>query len=225
MKKKLSTPRRIRDTDRTIAALKKATIEQLISNGFSGLSIIPIVKKAGVSQGALFYHFTSKDELIAEAFKDILEEFATRMRQISTRFRKGIIDQDAFVTEIGEAFSSDLFIGCMEMSLGIRSDQFLSSSVDGAIQKWRTALQDFWMQTFDLPGASEEEAIVHWAMASNTLRGHGFTRSFGMESLATDRLQRGFAKIYLREARMRPLNPDIVLSLKASTTKTDGEIQ
>lgn len=216
---------RTRNSDRTIALLKQATIEQLISNGFSGLSIIPIIKKAGVSRGALFHHFASKDDLIAAAFEDLLEEFADRMNKISIRLREGKIGQEAFVAEIGEAFASDLFIACMEMSLGIRSEHFLSDSVEGAIRKWRAALQTFWTETFDLPGLSEEEAVTHWAMASNTLRGHGFTTSFGLESQATDHLHTGFAKIYLRDARMRPLTSDSVLSFEASKTTTQGEKQ
>lgn len=205
MAKKTEAPARIRDSDRTIALLKQATIEQLISNGFSGLSVVPIIKKAGVSRGALFHHFASKDDLVAAAFEDLLEEFAERLRQVSIRLRCGAIDQEAFIKEIGEAFASDLFIACMEMSLGIRSEHFLSESVEGAIHKWRAALQNFWMQTFELPDLSEKEAVIHWAMASNALRGHGFTTSFGFESQARDHLHNGFAKIFLRDARVRPL--------------------
>ncbi len=225
MIKKTDAPSRIRDADRTIALLKQATIEQLISNGFSGLSIIPIIKKAGVSRGALFHHFASKDELIAAAFEDLLEEFANRMRDISIRYRNGAIDQDGFVREIGEAFASDLFIACMEMSLGIRSGHFLSETVEGAILRWRASLLAFWMETFELPGLSDEQQEIHWAMASNTLRGHGFTTSFGREEQASAQLQKGFAHIFLRDARMRPLTDDSVLSFDASQSNNKGENQ
>ncbi len=223
MNKKTVATSRVRDSDRTIALLKQATIEQLISNGFSGLSIIPIIKKAGVSRGALFHHFASKDDLIAAAFEDLLGEFAGRLQQISQRLRTGLIDQKGFVEEIGEAFASDHFIACMEMSFGIRSGHVLSDDVEGAIRKWRSALQDFWMQTFDLPDLSQEVAVTHWAMASNTLRGHGFTTSFGEKTQATEHLTNGFARTFLRGARMRPLAEGEVLSFQASNTTKQGE--
>lgn len=223
MARESKTPSRIRDADRTVSLLKQATIEQLISNGFSGLSIIPILNKAGVSRGALFHHFPSKDDLVAAAFEDLLQDFADRLNDISRRLRQGTINQDVFVTEVGEAFASDLFIACMEMSLGMRSEHSLSESVQGAILKWRAALLSFWTQTFELPGMPMAEQETHWAMASNTLRGHGFTTSFGQEDLARNHLQKGFAKIFLEAALLRPLTDDGVLPFQANDDTNQGE--
>ncbi|MFK8081393.1 MAG: TetR/AcrR family transcriptional regulator [Granulosicoccus sp.] len=211
---------RVRDADRTISLLKQATIEQLISNGFAGLSIIPILKKAGVSRGALFHHFESKDKLIAAAFDDILKEFASRMHEISHRLRNGNINQEEFVSQIGDAFASDLFIASMEMSLGIRAEHSLSEAVNDAIANWRMELLAFWTNTFDIPGLTPAEQTTHWAIASNALRGHGFTTSFGLEASAIEHMQSGFYKIFLKGVTVKPPSINEVLPFRTPSKTT-----
>jgi AcrR family transcriptional regulator len=207
---------RIRDAERTVALLKQATIDQLISSGFAGLSILPIINKAGVSRGALFHHFPTKDHLIAAAFEDLLVDFARQLHEIGADLRAGKISLDEFVIRVSDTIASDMFIGCMEIALGIRSELTLSSLVEEAIAAWRQSLFDFWHNTFELPGSDPEECATHWAMASNVLRGHAFTTSFGVAPQARDRLYRGFPKLFLQDAVIRPDSPRVI-HLNSST--------
>lgn len=43
-------------------------LELFVEKGFDGTSIASIVKYSGVSNGAMYHHFTSKEELINEVF-------------------------------------------------------------------------------------------------------------------------------------------------------------
>ncbi len=205
---------RIRDSGKTVAALKRAAIDQLVSNGFARLSIASLLKKAGVSKGALFHHFDSKDALIAAAFEDVLADFANCLARISHRLRSGEIDQDAFVAETAAAFASDLFIATMELSLGMRVEEFLSEATKDAIVIWRDNLSRFWTDTFDLPGLSPSEQETHWAIASNTLRGYGYTNSFGHQDVATRHMQQGFAQFFLTGAVVKPCATSDVIILQ-----------
>jgi AcrR family transcriptional regulator len=47
--------------------LLEATIECLADQGYAGTSTTEVVKRAGVSRGALAHHFSNKAELVAEA--------------------------------------------------------------------------------------------------------------------------------------------------------------
>ena len=201
---------RTRDSERTIALLKQATVDQLISSGYAGLSVLPILKKAGLSRGALFHHFPTKDHLVAAAFEDLLVEFAAQMHEIATDLRTGRASLDEFVVRTSETIASDLFIGCMEIALGMRSELALSSLVEPAIAEWRKALFEFWDRTFDLPGYSDEERATHWAMASNVLRGYAFSSSFGMAPQAKEQLYQGFPKLFLKDAVVRSEDSSVV---------------
>ena len=207
MKNQSAPTASIRDSEKTIAALKRAAIDQLILNGFSGLSIAPLLKKAGMSKGALFHHFAGKDALLAAAFEDVLAEFTNCLRGISQRLRTGEIDRETFVAETAAAFASDLFIATMEMSLGMRVEESLSEATQDAIALWRKNLLRFWTDTFDLPHLSPEAQETHWAIASNTLRGYGFTSSFGHQDVAAQHMQQGFAQFFLATAKVKPATP------------------
>ena len=52
---------------RTRKALLKATLASLAENGYAGTSTTDVVKRAGLSRGALAHHFPSKAQLVAEA--------------------------------------------------------------------------------------------------------------------------------------------------------------
>lgn len=223
MSEKNNTTTRTRDAGKTIAILKKALISQLISSGFAGLSLAPLLKKAGVSKGALFHHFPSKDALVAAAFEDVLAEFSVCLHQISHKLRSGQIDREEFVAQTAQAFASDLFIATMEMSLGMRVEDYLSEAVKDAIVTWRKDLLRFWTETFDLPGLSEDQQEVHWAIASNTLRGYGFTNSFGHQEVATAHMQQGFAQFFLDVAVLKPATEADVIFLENPTDPNSGE--
>ncbi len=201
---------RIRDAERTIALLKKATMEQLISNGFAGLSVAPIIERAGVSRGALFHHYPTKDHLVAAAFGDLLLEFSNQLHLIGGNLRGEKITLQEFVVQVSDTMASDLFIGCMEIALGIRSEFGLSPLIEEAVAGWRRSLFDFWETTFELPGFDTEERATHWAMASNLLRGHAFSSTFGAGPEAKERLYRGFPKLILENAVIRPETTEVI---------------
>lgn len=188
-----------RNADQMVALLKQAATRQLILNGFAGLSIQRIVAEAGVSKGALFHHFPTKNHLIAAAFGDLLATFEQELNQLGQRLRRNEIGQTDFVRHVVETFASDMFIGSMEIALAIRVEPDLSELVSEAVHKWRVGLNAFWTATFslDLP---PEAARTHWAMASNLLRGHAFTSTFGVEPDAREKFIIAFEHLILSKA-------------------------
>jgi AcrR family transcriptional regulator len=59
--------------------LLDATIEALVEQGYARLTTVDVAKRAGVSQGALFSHFDTKEELLAVAvehlFPRLIQDF------------------------------------------------------------------------------------------------------------------------------------------------------
>lgn len=193
-----------RNADQMVALLKQAATRQLILNGFAGLSIQRIVAEAGVSKGALFHHFPSKNHLIAAAFGDLLVLFEQELSQLGHMLRRGEIGQTEFVRKVVETFVSDMFIGSMEIALAIRVEPDLSELVSEAVQDWRAGLNAFWIGTFELD-LPPDATRTHWAMASNLLRGHAFTSTFGVEPDAREKFVVAFEHLILSKAIIKKI--------------------
>lgn len=63
-----------------------AAIELMDRNGFENITIADISKKAGVSVGAFYHYFTSKNDILAEIFRKADEYFST---QVTPRLKQG----------------------------------------------------------------------------------------------------------------------------------------
>ena len=204
---KTGSTERIRDAERMIRLLKQATRAQLIDRGLSGLSVQAILKEAGVSKGALFHHYPTKDHLVAAAFEDVLIELSERLHEAGRQLRSGKLTKRSFLEVTTKTVESDLFIGCLEIALANRAEYALSEHVAEAISNWRESLFRFWDDTFELPDRTAEEVRVHWLLASNALRGHAFSFSFGGTEEARARYHQGFLQFFLNDAVVRPPDP------------------
>lgn len=56
--------------------LKQAAIRIGVRDGVDGASIRTIAREVGITEGAVYKHFTNKDALIREAFTGVVEEMA-----------------------------------------------------------------------------------------------------------------------------------------------------
>jgi TetR/AcrR family transcriptional regulator, transcriptional repressor for nem operon len=79
------------DAARHKTALLKAASVQVRELGFGGINVAQLAKSAGLTHGALYSHFGSKDELISAAYASALSETAsglaaTPLRDLLTRY-------------------------------------------------------------------------------------------------------------------------------------------
>ena len=72
--------------EETKARIERAAIAVFSRSGITGASIKEIAKAAGVSQGAMYNHYTSKEELAWELFSRSWGEIGTELRH---RAREG----------------------------------------------------------------------------------------------------------------------------------------
>jgi AcrR family transcriptional regulator len=64
----------MKHSEETVNRIIQAALELFVRNGYHGTSIRDITRKVGVTKGALYAHFNSKDELLIR----IIEEFEIR---------------------------------------------------------------------------------------------------------------------------------------------------
>lgn len=77
----------------TIARLVDATISCLVSAGYSGTSVKAIAEQAGLSQGAIFRHFATRQELLMATMEAIDDRFIDGYRAFVSELRKSDTDE------------------------------------------------------------------------------------------------------------------------------------
>lgn len=76
----MSDPTRSATVSDTPARLRAAAVHTLVTRGIAGTSARTIAEAAGVSQGLVFYHYGSVNELLAAATREVTEQRATVYR-------------------------------------------------------------------------------------------------------------------------------------------------
>src|SRR4051812_17751868 len=77
------------DTPQVPGGRKQLTHERIVDtaarvlrgNGFSGVGVADIMKRAGLTHGGFYAHFPSREALLAESLQRAGEDSRTRMRQ------------------------------------------------------------------------------------------------------------------------------------------------
>jgi len=92
--------------DETHRHLLDVAAKQFLKNGIDGVGIATIMKEAGLTNGAFYAHFKSKNALVAEVLDDALE-------QREKQFLKGSIKATDYVRlYLSPTHRSDVECGC-----------------------------------------------------------------------------------------------------------------
>ena len=117
---------------RSIATREKlleAAIEALVAEGYAGASTTRIAREAGVSQGALFKHFESKNALLAAAlealFTALVEDFRDRLQ----RGHRGGDELSRAISILWRIFGSPRLQAAFELYLAARTDTALAGAI------------------------------------------------------------------------------------------------
>lgn len=77
----MSKPERARRGEDPGAYLKETAIDCFARYGYQGTSIDRIAREAGVTKGAIYYHFKDKNDLLSAAVADRVAEFEERVQK------------------------------------------------------------------------------------------------------------------------------------------------
>lgn len=114
---------------RTRAALVAATVELLGETGLSGCATKAVARRAGVSQGALFRHFPTKNQLLAAATEAVLEQLtADFLGALPAALAAGDLLAGG-IQALWEVYQDPRLAGVFELFLAARTDPELAAAV------------------------------------------------------------------------------------------------
>lgn len=161
------TPARRTQAERkaaTIAGLIDATIASLAEVGYARTSVSEICARAGVTQGALFRHFATRQDLVAAATEEIARRHVLRFADTFAR-PAGALDAAALesvVRFVREVARTDVHAAWREVMVAARTDPALRAAVRGSLARYEQALLEATCRFFGARGerAAHVGAVV-----------------------------------------------------------------
>jgi AcrR family transcriptional regulator len=128
--------------------LLDATIDCLAERGYSGFSTNDVVRRAGVSRGALAHHFPAKADLVAAAADRLIElraaEFRQRFEAITPRRRTFARALDVLWT----FFDDPSFAALLELLVAARTDPELRPVMEAGTRHAAEVTREVFAESF-----------------------------------------------------------------------------
>ena len=167
-------------------SLLQATIEVIGRNGLAALTVQDVAQAAGVSKGALFHHFSSKQALVDEAVGALIGEFEARVRALLQenpeghgRFSRAYVQvsfehllQQETVNDIGLTMGNLLepaLLSCWRAWMRQMLLEFPDEARDPRLHAARCVADGYWATAYGRP-LDEDERINARAMAHEALK-------------------------------------------------------
>lgn len=120
--------------EKTRQALLEATYACLVEHGVAGTTTTTIVKRAGVSQGALFKHFESKHAILAAATAEIFSAMVTESQALLAKRQR---EREGSALEVGanvlvDLAHTDRLQVCLALYAASRTDPHLQEALKPA---------------------------------------------------------------------------------------------
>ena len=97
-------------SESTRRKLVAATVQCLCEKGMARLTTTEVCKRAGTSQGSIFKHFASKDELIAAAVKSLYDDLIVQFQTAIEHLPANVDLVDSAIDALWELFLSLIHI-------------------------------------------------------------------------------------------------------------------
>lgn len=150
-----------------------AALDCIFEEGFQKASTTEIVKRAGVSRGAMLHHFPSKEILIAAAIEKLLDDEIEFIRAEAGAYSRKEKSIDDFVDFLWSRFSSRLFMITIDFLSSARTDDRLREAVIPVSLNFHDSLNEIWSQFFHYEKSSPEKVQTLLNTTLCLMRGMG----------------------------------------------------
>ena len=208
-----------RDVNRTRAALLEAAFEEMWRVGFQAASLDDIPAAAGVTKGALYYHFKNKSELGQAVIREMIAGGVLHLEEALQAGPDPITALQRFVANQPEEWGDKALLGCpmnniaQEMS---SLDEGLRSEIVQLYARWEGAVSEALRRGIEAGTIREDVDPDDTALfIVGAMEGAmGLTKSHG-DTKVLDRVAKSFVG-YLELLRAAP----VVRSEQVSETVT-----
>jgi AcrR family transcriptional regulator len=161
--------------------LIEAAISVARESGYANLTIAKVAQRAGLSNGAMQHHFSSRDDLVLEVLDalypivDIPFE-AIVSRKLSVRERV-----DTFIDLLWQIYSRPEYLVIWDIAFGTRSDAQLKAKLQVYQRDIAARMRKQLAASFADIGLTQEAAYHIFTLVTSCLRGFALLAVFGAD--------------------------------------------
>lgn len=139
--------KRLRDPEGARKALVKAGVDLFEARGYASTSVQSIVDAAGLTKGAFYHHFESKDELLQRVHDEFIDHQLTKARAVMSE--PGLRADERLRKLIREALLEPMAIYKAEITVFLQERRFLAGSTFDEIQRKRDEFERYFVDLIE----------------------------------------------------------------------------
>jgi AcrR family transcriptional regulator len=188
-------------TASTRGRLMRATLEAILEWGYAGATMADISSRAGVTRGALNHHFASRDDLIIQAFADLLRRTTSEISSLASHVHDGSLSLEGFLDKAWEIFRGPFFLITLEQITAARHNAMLRERLVQVTREFHRALDDIWRRFFSDSALGRSEVEINFNATLCLLRGMGVQSILRNDPAYYRRLLSFWKSILIEKAR------------------------
>ena len=142
-----SDQRRVRDPEGARRTLVQAGLRLFVQKGYAGTSVQSIVDAAGLTKGAFYHHFDSKDALLLKMHDEFIDYEIERAREVMDV--PGLAQDERLRRLIIESLIEPMAIFSEEMTVFLSERRFLPDEMFADVIRRREEYEDFFVKVID----------------------------------------------------------------------------
>lgn len=170
----------------TRAKLINATINLLNERGAVNTTTEEIAKEAGLTRGALQYHFESPNALLKETVTEIARRMSTHLEVEKLGHLKLPERIDFVVDEFWKEFSSSTYTAFIELAVRGRHDPDLARVIKNALDELEIQRESLWLDIFSDCNRDKADLLRWRGTLLVALRGLAYTKLLARPGTTVD---------------------------------------
>ena len=125
--------------------LMEATLDSMCELGYHQSSTTEIIRRAGVSRGAMLHHYPTKVALLSATFEYLHDQISRDVERLIEEAEKEGLTWPDLLDEIMERyFQGHLWDAFLEIMVAARTDRDLWKELVPTVQKYYAEVDDVW---------------------------------------------------------------------------------
>ncbi len=188
------------------ARICDAVVVSLDRHGYADTSINRIQEIAGISRGALTHHFTSKQALVAETAKRMLDRAmqASRRRRVPALPPGAADPVEAYLVRTwNRVVNTPEGRALVEILVAMRTDADLQALLAEHLATWDAEISRTIGEVFAPATGDEADLAIVWTICRTFLRGLFIQQRFTADREALPKIMKRFAEIVAPHLKLR----------------------